>query len=107
MKSQNRNLLIVGLIIALVIGILSPFISSSNPDGLQKSTEELNPNIKDPGYYNAPLADYKFPGLGNSPLAGIIALVIGALVVFALAYVISMVIKKNKSPETAENQGEK
>lgn len=106
MKSQNRNLLIVGLIIALVIGIMSPFISSSNPDGLQKSTEELNPNIKDPGYYNAPLAGYKFPGLGDNPLAGIIALIIGALVVFALAYVISIIIKKNKSHETSENMDE-
>ena len=37
MNPKNKNLLIGGLIIALIIGVLSPFIASTNPDGLEAS----------------------------------------------------------------------
>lgn len=103
MMTRNRKFLITGLIIALIIGVLSPFISSQNPDGLQKSTEQLNPNIKDPGYYHPPMADYKVPGFGDSPLAGILALVIGALIVFVFAYMVSLILKRRKPPETSKS----
>ena len=52
MNPKNKNLLIGGLIIALIIGVLSPFIASTNPDGLDASAEHLNPTIMDnPGYW--------------------------------------------------------
>jgi len=35
MNTQNRNLVLGGLAIAIFIAILAPFLASSNPDGLE------------------------------------------------------------------------
>jgi cobalt/nickel transport protein len=100
MNPKNRNLLIGGLIVALIIGVMSPFIASTNPDGLDSSAQHLNPQALDnPGYYHAPFQNYKVPFLGNGPLAGVTALVIGVIVVLAIAYLLSELIKRRRNTE--------
>jgi cobalt/nickel transport protein len=100
MNSKNKNLLIGGLIIALVLGVLSPFIASTNPDGLESSAEHLNPNaLHNSGYWHAPFEDYKIPFLGNSPFAGIAALVIGVLIALGFVYMVTEIIKRRTNSE--------
>ncbi len=95
MNPKNKNLIIGGLIIALILGVLSPFIASTNPDGLDASAEHLNPAIMDnPGYWQAPFADYQVPQLGDGPLAGIAALVLGVLIALGFVYVVTEVLKR-------------
>jgi cobalt/nickel transport protein len=100
MNPKNRNLLIGGVIIALIIVIISPFIASSNPDGLESSAEHLNPQaMNNPGYWHAPFENYKIPFLGNGPLAGIAALVVGVLIVLGLAYGLTKLLKRRGNTE--------
>lgn len=95
MNPKNKRLLIGGLIMALIIGALSPFIASTNPDGLDASAEHLNPTIMDnPGYWQAPFADYLVPQLGDGPLAGVAALILGVLIALGFVYVVMEILKR-------------
>ena len=100
MNRKNRNLLIGGVIVALILGVLSPFIASTNPDGLESSAEHLNPNaMQNPGYWHAPFENYKIPFLGNGPLAGIVALIIGILIALGLEYILTEILKRRGNTE--------
>jgi cobalt/nickel transport protein len=100
MNLKNRNLLIGGIIIALVIVILSPFIASTNPDGLESSAEHLNPQaMNNPGYWHAPFEDYKVPFLGNGPLAGVVALIVGVLIALGVAYILTEILRRRGNTE--------
>ena len=101
MKKQTRNLLIAGIAIAMIISILSPFIASTNPDGLEKSSEMIGSGSES-GIYTAPFADYSVSALGDGPLAGIVALVIGSFMALAVALVYSYILRRRK--EDARNK---
>jgi len=96
MKKQTRNLVIGGIAIALIISVLSPFIASTNPDGLDKSSELINGNVPDSGIYTAPFADYSVSALGDGPLAGIVALVIGSFMALGVALGYSYILRRKK-----------
>lgn len=97
MSPKDRNVLIVGVIIALVISVLSPFIASTNPDGLDASADALNPAVIDSVHYFTPIMnDYTLPGMEGNPFAGIVALVVGSLVALGLAYGVFLVFKKKE-----------
>ena len=53
MRPNHRNFVILGVIICLLIALMSPFIASSNPDGLEKSAEQIA-TAQDGGTYEAP-----------------------------------------------------
>jgi len=97
MNTNDKYFIIGGICICMVIAILSPFIASSNPDGLEKSSEQLGGT--ESGVYTAPFADYTISALGDSPLAGIAALALGVIVALLIAYVVGMIIKRRKPPE--------
>lgn len=86
---KNRNIIIAGLAIVLIMGLISPFISSSNPDGLEKSLEQLNPNI----------TEQNILGLGYSPFGELLTIVLGILVTLGIAYIIIRLIKRRSPPE--------
>ena len=97
MNPLTRNILIGGLAVALIIGILSPFIASQNPDGLTATAEHLNPKVLiGPDYWHAPFDNYLVHQLGNGPLAGIAALMIGVFLVFGLVLGVTEIIKRKK-----------
>ena len=101
-SSRNRNIFIAGLIIVLIIGVLSPFVASSNPDGLQKSIDQLNSNVHEQSYYSPPLADYTIPGFSNNPLGGVLALLLSISVIAVVAYIIARILKRRNPPEASE-----
>jgi cobalt/nickel transport protein len=95
MNTKNRNLLFGGLIIALIIAVLAPFLASNNPDGLESSAESLQVPESEPAY-NAPLPDYAIPGMEDNPLGGVISLVIGTILVLLVALLLAKLIAKRR-----------
>ncbi|WP_456472274.1 PDGLE domain-containing protein [Methanocaldococcus sp.] len=104
---DSKKILLGGLIIAIILSILAPFIASPNPDGLESTPEKvinekaLEENLKQLGLEEegtvapSPMPDYTIPGLGK--IGEILAMIVGTIIVFALAYGLSLVLKKSPS----------
>ena len=105
--NRNSKLLIAGLIIALSIAILAPFLASSNPDGLESTAEEVDEaEDREAGYYEAPMPDYAFPGIGDERFAGVMAIVIGTVLMFLLALIFfTLTPKKNRKSDDITEEG--
>ena len=101
MRPKDRNLIIAGVIICIVIAVLAPFIASSNPDGLEKSAEQIS-TTEEGGIYTAPFSDYLIPVLGEGPLSGIVALIIGVLIALGLGYIAALILRRRKPPEVSK-----
>jgi len=97
METKMKKFLIIGLVIAIMIGVLAPFLASENPDGLESTAEKvLNPGISDEPIFQSPMPDYIIPSLGEEPISGSIAIVIGVIIVFILSYGIGYLLKNKK-----------
>jgi cobalt/nickel transport system permease protein len=85
-----------GLGIALFLAILSP-LASSHPDGLEWVAEQKGflDTARGPLFNLIP--DYVFPGISNEALATILAGIIGALMVFGVAFGIAYLRKNQKT----------
>jgi cobalt/nickel transport system permease protein len=84
----SANWVVVGLGIALLVAVFS-FAASPSPDGLERVAEDtgfLNRAL-DPFYNIFP--DYTLPFVGNELLSGILAVVVGTLIVFGAAFLIA------------------
>ncbi|HJK00235.1 MAG TPA: PDGLE domain-containing protein, partial [Methanocorpusculum sp.] len=106
--------LVVGLIIALVIGCGAVFFASGDPDGLDSTLlvsggakDLFSPAhgeigaVKDPIGWESPMPDYVLGGEDGGTLGGIIALIIGicvALVVILVAARMMYASSDKKSP---------
>ncbi|MBZ2166480.1 PDGLE domain-containing protein [Methanobacterium spitsbergense] len=98
MRHKDRNFVIVGVIICLIIALMSPFIASSNPDGLEKSAEQIA-TAQDGGMYEAPLPDYTFEPLGK--FGEVFALALGILVTLGIGYILALLIRRINPPESS------
>ena len=106
--NRNTRLLLVGMIIALSIAALAPFLASSNPDGLESTAGEMDEaGDKEADYYNSPMPDYVFPGQKDEEFAGLVAIVVGTIfmLLIALAF-FSLTSKKNKKSIELSGKGE-
>jgi cobalt/nickel transport system permease protein len=85
-----------GLGIALFLAILSP-LASSHPDGLEWVAEQKGflETARAP-FFNL-IPDYVLPGVSNEALATILAGIIGALMVFGVAFGIAYLRKNQKT----------
>lgn len=100
MNSKNKKLLLGGITIALVIAILAPFLASSNPDGLDSTAQKVMQNPETEPAFESPFSDYTIPFLGEeNPLSGVIALVLGTLLVLGIAYGLGAFLKKKNGKE--------
>lgn len=98
MENKTKKFIIIGFILAIVIAVLAPFLASSNPDGLESTAEKiLNPGVSEEPVHPAPMSDYTIPSLGESPISGSIAIVIGVIIVFIFAYGIGYIVKNKKN----------
>jgi cobalt/nickel transport system permease protein len=93
-KAQGNNgILIGGSIIAVVLAILSP-LASSHPDGLEWVAEQTGfLEAAKEAFYNI-MPDYVFPGISDPNLATIVAGILGAIIVFGVAYSVARMEKK-------------
>ena len=104
---MDNKIIYGGVIIALIISILAPFLASANPDGLESTAEKiinekaLHQNLKEIGIKEegtvvpAPMPDYGIEGMGK--IGEIVALVVGTIIALALTYGLGMVLVKSKS----------
>jgi cobalt/nickel transport system permease protein len=93
-KSDATTVLAGGVVLALVVGIVAVFFASPSPDGLERVAE-------DKGFIEAAqdapfqiLPDYVAPGINNEALAGVIAVVLGTLLLFAVGYGIARALRR-------------
>lgn len=111
MDQKNKKFLIVGVLLALSVSIIAVFLASSDPDGLDSTAliasgqktltapatgEDIS--VEAPGHltYESPMPDYSL-GEKWGLTGGIIAMVIGTLLTFALGIGIAMLLKKRKA----------
>ena len=98
MEKKDMALIGVALLICVIICVLSPYIASGEPDGLEKSAEdsgvaedfsveEIN------GIPDAIFPDYAFANDPDNQVLQIVALVIGAIVTLALGYAVAEVVR--------------
>lgn len=85
-----------GLLIALVVAVFS-FAASAEPDGLERVAENHGflGLAQDPLYNILP--DYTLPFVANGTVSGILAVVFGTLLVFAISLGIGRAVRNAKS----------
>lgn len=82
-----------GLVLAVAVAAMS-FLASPEPDGLERVATDQGfiGTALDPFYHILP--DYTVPFIGNELLSGIVAVVLGTLVVFGLAIVVGRMVRR-------------
>lgn len=99
MSTKDKYLIIGGIIICLLIAVMSPFIASPDPDGLEKSAEDAGvPEVETS--YESPFPDYTIEGLDT--VGEIAALAIGIIITLIIAYIIALLFKRRAPPKTSK-----
>jgi cobalt/nickel transport system permease protein len=80
---RGANLVVVGLLVAVVVAVFSP-LASGSPDGLEKVADELGFLALGEAPVYEILPDYTIPFINNEALTTIIAVVVGSLIVFGV-----------------------
>lgn len=95
-RSSNAILWGAGLAVALLLAIASP-LASANPDGLEWVAQRQGflDASRDPFYKIVP--DYLLPGVSNSPLATILAGVLGVLLILGVTLAVAYA-RRNRKP---------
>ncbi|MBR6928052.1 MAG: PDGLE domain-containing protein [Methanobrevibacter sp.] len=98
MEKKDMALIGAAILICVIICVLSPYIASGDPDGLEKSAEdsglaedfaieEIN------GIPDAIFPDYAFADNPDNQVLQIVALVIGTIVTLVLGYAVAEVVR--------------
>jgi cobalt/nickel transport protein len=111
---ENRTFIVIGIAIALLIGVVAVFLASAEPDGLESAALIIQgqktltgPTPEDAKIrespdgkfsYAAPMPDYSL-GERLGPLGGILATVAGTLLAFGLVIGSSRLIQMFRSRE--------
>jgi cobalt/nickel transport protein len=97
-SKSNMKFLYAGIVIALILAILAPFLASPDPDGLESAAggvvgEERLAEMEEAGsVFSSPMPDYAIEGMGKS--GEVAAIVVGTLLVLGISYGLGKVIKK-------------
>ena len=103
--NKNTGLLVVGMIIALAIAASAPFLASSNPDGLESAAGEMDEaENREADYYESPMPDYVFPGQEDEGFAGVIAIVLGTILIFLFVMTFYAFTSTNKRKSRATTE---
>ena len=102
MDKKDKTLIAVAVVICVIICVLSPYIASGDPDGLEKSAEdsglEEDFSVEDiKGIPEAVLPDYAVANDPDNPALQIVALVIGVVITLGVGYGVAYIVKKNRS----------
>ena len=98
MDKKDTYLIVAAVIICVIICVLSPYIASGDPDGLEKSAEDSGlaedfsiEEIK--GIPAAIFPDYAFANEPDNQVLQIVALIIGTLVTLVVGFAVAKVVK--------------
>lgn len=116
---DNKTFIIIGIAIAIIIGVAAVFFASGDPDGLESTAlmiqgqktltggtppdAEIHEDTAGKFAYEAPLPDYSM-GEHLGPLGGIIAIVAGTLLAFGMVLGISKLLVARKKARQAANK---
>jgi cobalt/nickel transport system permease protein len=90
----SANWVAIGLGLAVVVAIFS-FAASPDPDGLERVAKDAGfLNLALDPFYNI-LPDYTIPFINDPVVSGIVAVVLGTLIVFAIAFGLARLQKKS------------
>jgi len=101
---MDNKILITGLVVAIIIGLLAPFLASSNPDGLESAAEKivnehvLHKNLQEVGLEEegtiapSPMPDYAIEGMGK--IGEIVAMIVGIVIITVLSLGVGAIFKK-------------
>jgi cobalt/nickel transport protein len=112
---DNKKFIIVGIVIALLIGVVAVFMASGDPDGLESTAlivqgqktltgptppdAEIAEDMTGKFSYSSPMPDYSL-GESMGSMGGMVAIIVGTilafLVVLGLAYGIKLAGKPAK-----------
>jgi cobalt/nickel transport protein len=114
---DNRTFIIVGIVIALLIGVVAVFLASGDPDGLESTAlmiqgqktltgatpqdAEIVENTTGKFSYTAPMPDYSLGEQIGTP-GGIVAIVAGTLLAFGVVFGIAKLLVARKKARRAE-----
>ena len=98
MEKRDKYLIGIAIVICVIICVLSPYIASGDPDGLEKSAEdsglaedfaveEIN------GIPDAIFPDYAFASSPDNQVLQIVALVIGVILTLFIGFGVAYVVK--------------
>jgi cobalt/nickel transport protein len=97
-STSNMKFLYAGIVIALILAVLAPFLASPDPDGLESAAgglvhEDKLAEMEEAGsVFSSPLPDYSIEGMGKS--GEVAAIVVGTLLVLGISYGLGKMIKK-------------
>jgi cobalt/nickel transport protein len=113
---KKNTFILLGVVVALIIAILAPYIASNNPDGLESTfskitrsqdsqgsgdnepaAEDINNNANDTGndfIFSSPFPDYSIGNL--SRFGETIAMIIGTILILLLAFGLGTLLKRRK-----------
>ncbi len=95
LSKGDKYLIVVGIIFCIALAVLSPYIASGDPDGLEKSAEDANVGEDvEITVIEAPFPDYTYEPLEKIGEIGV--LIIGALVTLLLGLGIGYALKKSE-----------
>nr|WP_294999754.1 PDGLE domain-containing protein [uncultured Methanobrevibacter sp.] len=99
MEKRDKYLIAIAVVICVVICVLSPYIASGDPDGLEKSAEDSGlaedfsvEEIK--GIPEAVFPDYAFASSPDSQPLQIVALAIGVIITLFIGFGVAYVVKR-------------
>ena len=98
MDKKDKTLIGVAILICVIICVLSPYIASGDPDGLEKSAEDsgLEEDFQIEEIKGIPAAifpDYAFADAPDNQVLQIAALVIGVIVTFVVGIGVAYIVK--------------
>lgn len=114
---DNKTFIIIGISVALLIGVIAVFFASGDPDGLESTAlmiqgqksltgdtppdTEIHEDGEGKFVYESPMPDYSL-GERLGPLGGIIAIVAGTLLAFGIVLGVSKLLVARKKAQQAE-----
>ncbi|MBE6500749.1 MAG: cobalt ABC transporter permease [Methanobrevibacter thaueri] len=98
MEKKDLTLIGIAIVICVIICVLSPYIASGDPDGLEKSAEDSGVpedfSVEEVnGIPNAYFPDYAFANDPENQGLQIVALIIGVIITLGLGYVVAEVVR--------------
>lgn len=99
MDKKDKTLIGVAILICVIICVLSPYIASGDPDGLEKSAEDsgLEEDFQIEEINGIPesiFPDYAFADAPDNQALQIVALVIGVIVTLVVGFGVAYIVKK-------------
>ena len=110
---DNKTFIIVGIVVALLIGVVAVFMASGDPDGLESTAlvvqgqkdltgatpenAEIKEDLNGKFSYTSLMPDYSL-GEDWGSLGGLIAIIVGTLLAFLVVLGLAYAIKAANKP---------